>query len=529
MGDKDDLTRLEDLSEYIHELDAEVDSQLEDGSKALDAPPPPPPAIGLDELDSSNDLTESVDETFTSDDDFSSADNDLSLNEDQDLESINEDSFSNDDDFNSEEFSSNDFGGDEFYESSDFSDSSDFEESDDFNNDSFSNDDSNSDFSDPTEPDFQIGSGDFDSTAQFDSQDDTDNDLTSDEQSSFAIAEDNFDSDENFDNQKSLNTLDNNEQPEFSAEDQHNTKDTSDSGIEHDIERETQQEETQAISDEFSTLSPDSSSVVQESFKDVRSFAQHIAYGQVTRGGEPPFTLLIRNINYLDDVEDIKIILKEYGLYTDDNASLIDQSLLQGALILPQLSEFTAIFLANKLRRFSGDIQMGLSDEVHPSKGVNKKFKGLVSKENLLRNMKRSKKSYKEDFNKDAIIISTTPTIDQYDIKEYLGIISADITVSENFFHDNPIEQPNSTEQQEENNSQQMMQEFLSRFTIGTTAYYQEILEDIKNRAYQLGANGVVGLNYSITPLIDFKSGTPDGRYKILATGSAVTIEARSN
>ena len=505
--DKHDLTRLEDLSEYVHELNSEVDSQLEESSGKSDTPPPPP-ALDLNELE------ESAPETPSEFEDETQAD------------------------INTEELS--DFGTDEV-------------EGETFDYTADNLDDATvTDFSEATEPDFQLSSSDISNDEVFSDTDNSDSEFTnidSDFESSEPIStENNFESTEfeagqegdfftNTDNDESISASETEDEFESTSADDEFEPTSAEDDLENGSETELddQQNNEQAsdrsseiddsdtsASTELKSTEAQSSYKAPETFKDVRQFAHNISYGQVTRGGVPPFTLLIKGINFIDDIEDIKIILKEYGLYTDDNKELIDQSLENGTLILPQLSEFTAIFLANKLRRFSGDIQLGLSEEVHPSKGVNKQFKGLVSKENLLRNTRVSKGLTLESVSIDSMIVSTTPTISGQTIQDYLGIVTADVIVPEKFFEDSNIE---SSDEPSENS------EILSTFTIGSSAYYQQLIEQIKIRAVQLKANAVVGLTYTVTPLVNYQDGEKtSSNYKIITTGSAVTlIAAKSN
>ena len=406
--DKNDLTRIEDLSEFVHQLDNDLDSQLDDGGSKGSLPATPVDIDTLDEQESS----------FS--DDFSSTDIEIS------------------------------------------------------------------DLTEPTEPDFQLSSSDLDIV-----------DSSETEEVPFASSIDDFATSSEFNTEEDLNTTDD---------------DFSSPPIEED---EVVIEEVLTVP--TSSTQPPPPISPPETFKDIRQFAHNISYGQVTRAGNPPFTLLIRDISYTDDIEDIKIILTEYGLYTDENKQLVDKSLSNGSLILPQLSEFSAIFLANKLRRFSGDIQLGLSEEIHPSKGVNKQFKGLISKENLLRNTHAGKNLQREQFSINSILLTTTPTIHGQEIRDYLGITTADIIVPEKFFKNDGIHSSNTTSE---------VHDILENFTIGSSSFYHELIEKIKLQAYELGANGVVGVTYIVTPLIQLENSEKTAtNYKIIATGSAVFIQ----
>jgi hypothetical protein len=103
-------------------------------------------------------------------------------------------------------------------------------------------------------------------------------------------------------------------------------------------------------------------------FEEVKNFAQNFSYGQTQVGGNPPFSLIIRNLKYSEEAQDLLIILRELGIVTDQNTENAAKSLELGSMLIPQISEYSAIILAHKLRRFDCDIEVGLSDEVHPPK-----------------------------------------------------------------------------------------------------------------------------------------------------------------
>jgi hypothetical protein len=135
------------------------------------------------------------------------------------------------------------------------------------------------------------------------------------------------------------------------------------------------------------TAAPQIYTNTSEKFEDVKTFAQNFSYGKASLGGgNPPYTIIARNIKYQDDAENILDILSEFGLINDQNRKDTEKAMEFGALIIPQISEYTAIVIAHKLRRFDLDLQVGLSDEVHPSKSGVENPRGLLKKDSLKQN-----------------------------------------------------------------------------------------------------------------------------------------------
>lgn len=122
-----------------------------------------------------------------------------------------------------------------------------------------------------------------------------------------------------------------------------------------------------------------------ENFEDLKKFAESTSISGMGAEGNPSFSVLLKNIRYIEDVNDILSLMKELGLLSDPEEQ-IKQRLMRGHLLVPRISEYAAIFLAHKLRRFDIDIQVGLSDEIHPPKHQETPETGLVSKYTLYQN-----------------------------------------------------------------------------------------------------------------------------------------------
>ena len=186
------------------------------------------------------------------------------------------------------------------------------------------------------------------------------------------------------------------------------------------------EEETTTIEEDFSPMeveaiqedtSRDESAYTNtsEKFEDVKTFAQNFSYGKASvGGGNPPYSIIARHIKYKEEADDILELLREFGVVNAQNEKDTERSLELGSLIVPQISEYTAIVLAHKLRRFDLDLEVGLSDEVHPSKSGESNPRGLLKKDNLKQNRAESLKLSDIDTSIKDIIVTTSSQIPGY-------------------------------------------------------------------------------------------------------------------
>jgi len=570
--DKKDLTRLEDLSEFLHQDDPDVEEKLKQASgwmnesedeaagEDLLAELPDLPPSELEDEDSFEIEEQNVEAEKSQVFDLG----DLSdLEEDQD-ENDNEDNFSSfgedSDNFSGSESDSEDESpslADEdnaFNEETDFSSSSfdfdnneDNEEDEDDNeddyasfgqeNDSFTEDDT------PTQPDFALPD-EFNSTDSeelqenlFESNEDGLDDIEENED----ISEDKVDN--NFDDTDDTDDFNSSYQDETLEEDQaqeteHNSFDLNNS--DHLSSNQSSQVPSTTYSSE------------REDFQELRDFGNAITYGLVKTGGNPPYTLILRNIKYEEDAQDILILLREHGLVTDENESITEQGLQNGHLLISQISEYSAIYLAHKMRRFHVQIRLGLSEQLHPTKSYTHDNKGLVSKYNLRQDRREAMEMERSMVDIEDILISTTTSLDGYDVVQYMKVLSAHYLISqyelENLHknsrpadnqEDNPkyafdnfhqTLQATHLEQSSDTSPENEDENILQQYNLGLEDIYSELADDLRNQAFKIEANAIVGLNYSISPImLTPKHGdSAQMHYKITCTGNAVWISDRA-
>ncbi len=430
-GDKRDLTRIEDLSEYLHEDDAEVDRQLQG-----DLPPTPVADLDLLPDEEESDAlppTPFVDSEDGSEDGNHDESSEANLESSLSFEDSNTDEaldFS--DDGESEAFS---FDADASAEETDF----------------------------PTEFDF------------------------SDESTS--------------ENEK---TAQNNDSYDFA--------DHTDAGLSDDDLKTTSliggKTSTQEVVEKTSSFvessfqhakpSPDFKT---ENFNEVQQYARSLTYGAMTQGGNPPFSIVLRHIKYQEDCEDILIIMRDHGLVNDDSEKEMKRALESGSLLVSQLSEYSAIYLAHRLRRFDLELQLGLSDELHPSKSYGREQERLINRTSLKQNHHESFQASTHSIDLNSIIITTSATLPGQQVLRYLGVITEHALVDEAQLQKLSID----------NNSDE------------TSEIYDLLAQRLKGKVLRKGGNALLGLNYQLTPMAN-SMGDHKIAYKVTCSGTAVFL-----
>ena len=278
------------------------------------------------------------------------------------------------------------------------------------------------------------------------------------------------------------------------------------------------------------TLTPAEQYAHQERFEEVKNFAQNFSYGQIQGGGNPPFSLVIRNLKYAEDAADILIILREFGLITEDNAHDTTKSLELGSLLIPQISEYSAIVLAHKLRRYDCDLEVGLSDEVHPSKSGDTNPRGLINKDSVAQNKKERFKKEDTHSSNDDIMITSLATLDGFVIKKYLGVHTSFTIVDEEELERLKFVQKTTRshtelhqyETDEAISSASAFQDYQDSFEL----LFSDLSDQLKSKAKKVKANALLGLNYQLS-LIPFESSTEGHQnYQLICTATLALVES---
>lgn len=233
-----------------------------------------------------------------------------------------------------------------------------------------------------------------------------------------------------------------------------------------------------------------------ETFEEVKRFAEESSFTGMGVEGNPSFSVLVRNVKFVEDVNDIIVLLKELQLLSDSEEET-RKRLSRGHLLVPRISEFAAVLLTHKLRRFDIDIQMGLSDEIHPPKHHEAPEAGLTSKHSLHQNQSHNFHFDHPKLEVSQVIVSATPTLQGYQVIRYLGVASEHRTVPAEMVED-------------ETNDE-------------VPRYYQELAQKLRAHAVKAHSNAIVGLNYQLTP-IPAEYGGSGHKYRLSCTGNLVWV-----
>lgn len=233
-----------------------------------------------------------------------------------------------------------------------------------------------------------------------------------------------------------------------------------------------------------------------ENFEDLKKFSESSSFTGMASEGNPSFSVLIKNVRFIEDVNDIVTLLKELNLLMDPEEQ-IKGRLMRGTLLVPRVSEYAAIFLAHKLRRFDIDIQVGLSDEIHPPKHQEIPETGIVSKFNLFQNQTHHFHFDDPKLELSQIVVSATSGLEGHQVMKYIGV------ASEHKMLDSHIVEDEGSDE--------------------VPRHYQELAQKLKAHALKAHANAVVGLNYQLTP-IPSEFGISGYKYRLTCTGNLVWV-----
>ncbi|MBT3982572.1 MAG: hypothetical protein HOE90_14535 [Bacteriovoracaceae bacterium] len=241
----------------------------------------------------------------------------------------------------------------------------------------------------------------------------------------------------------------------------------------------------------------------KENLDELKEFANNLLIGDYSAPGNPPFSIIIRNVKYVEDLENIISLLKEHGLVGDENDEQVRSSLKRGSLLLSQLGEFNAIVLTHKLRKYDLDLHMGLGEELHTPQSYSDENKGLIGKRQLFTNTKDSATFSDDKSGIDSIIISSTSSLEGHQIERYIDMATEHLVIDHSEF------------------------EILEAKEDGDKdfgAYYQILAFKLKEKALKLGGNAIVGVAYQISPLVIENDEGIQNKYKLTSVGNIVWV-----
>lgn len=372
----------------------------------------------------------------------------------------------------------------------------------------------------------------------FESQE-TEGDEVSFEESSFDFPTESFESSENSEDEEHAFSLPNESSDESSDESSFDSPLEMDSlaGSEStDFSEEIPQEDSfnESLAPYHAFKQEDSPSA-PERFEDVKTFAQNFSYGKVQGAGNPPFSIIVRHIKFKEDAEHIEDLLREFDLINDKNEADTRKALEYGSIIIPQISEYCAIVLAHKLRRFDLDIEVGLSDEIHPSKEAEGNPKGLLKKDSLKQNKTESFKLSEVDNSIKDVIVSTSSSIPGHVVSHYIGIQTVFAIVDEAELEKLQFVQKSMREKSalydyeaaEENglSSEKAFTDYQNSFTF----LYDDLAQQLKQKAFTQKANALLGLNFQLSPLQFERSHKRVNAYQVTCSATLAVIIKEMN
>ncbi len=465
---KNDLTRIEDLSEFLHQGDDDLDKLLADLDNEEEEASAPQ-GFDDDEEDSYEDEAQveltSFDYETPAESDEGGFDNSSEGDFDEDSAEDSEEDFTNN-----------------------FPQDSQGYDADEDLDEGFENDFEGS-YEDNDENDFE---GNYEDDPSADWQDEEEDHLV--EPLAAPLADDDNSSFSSNDFEAETEA-----EIELSHELDEQTKDDTPHDSGPDIAEETddrtysQPEPTITINDNIKEeiVAAKAQSPSQQDFNEVRDFATNSTFGKVAIGGNPPFSLLLQGIKSEEYDESILAVLNEVGLLAG-NEDLYRTSLETGQLLIAQIGEYSAIYLAGKLRRYCHTIKMGLAHEIHQSSNYDHSDqRGLTSASSATQNKSQAFEKTDLVFKKEEIILSSSHFIPGYLVTHSLGPMQINDKIDANEFDD------------------------IS--SINLIDYFEDTMRE---EAFKKGANAITSIHFTIN-----KQEMNDTNYiLILAHGDYVTL-----
>jgi uncharacterized protein YbjQ (UPF0145 family) len=445
----EDLTRIEDLSEFLHSEDDDFSGLSTDPDMNL------PDGFSAENTDHDDTDFSSLEENFEDAPEDELIDNGDTLSDDftnQEFQSDNDEIGFGDDQIEEESFETG------FDEGSEFGDIESF-------------DDPNEAFSEETSEDVADDFSDFSSE-----------DLSDDE-----------------DNESQLFTDEVGEPEEQAVEELEVKEDVKESLSEPQVEVNAEPPELKSM-EVPATGEPAKPYAPPETFRDLQTFSKNMSYGNLSHEGNPPFSIILKDIKFQEDLDDIIIYLKEFKIHKEEDEQSARKTLSRGSFLIPRLSEYAAILLCHKLRRFELTILMGLTEEITPAKSYSSDDSGLATKNNIYNNRSHNWVFEKKEVTLADILTCNTASAEGYEVQEYLGVATEFAVID--------IQDLSGTEKNEDS-----IQESL----------YSDLVEKLKSHAINKNGNAVVGINYTLTPLVKEHTDSSQ-QYKVTCTGNIVWL-----
>lgn len=254
-------------------------------------------------------------------------------------------------------------------------------------------------------------------------------------------------------------------------------------------------------------------------FNEIQSTAETITYGNLELGNGPPFSVLIKILpEYLkgntgnESVNELKNnvlnMLKDLDLVSEENLKQYANSFQHHHLLISQINEYSAIILVHKLKNFPLHLEMGLSNEIlEPKTYSPSENTGISANQNNESNFVY--KSFKE-FDHNQIHLTTMSDIPNAKKLEFLG----------------PIQTMRVIQEDELGNIPELEAEINLKDLKKGQEHFQSILDDLKKLAIDRGGNSVINIKYQLNPTDNPNSEFAQNLYHLYCYGDLVRVEA---
>jgi uncharacterized protein YbjQ (UPF0145 family) len=242
-------------------------------------------------------------------------------------------------------------------------------------------------------------------------------------------------------------------------------------------------------------------------FSDVKEFGEKISIGHPSIEGAPAFSLLVKSATGKFSDKTVKAI--EAALGSEDfgiRLSDVSIQLSAGKLLVPQISEFAAITLAQKLRDVVDNIEVDLASSIYKSSAADLSHGDdlfLMDAEKYDQRREEIHDMGAEPTNENELFSSNLSELSDFQITRILSAVTASEIVNAEI-----AESPTTSDFE-------MITERLSRALVA--------------RAFKLGAHGVLGISFTLKSIEGYKDTTGKVRraYRLLGTGTAVRARKR--
>tara|TARA_X000000950_G_scaffold278261_1_gene368898 strand:- start:43 stop:1701 length:1659 start_codon:yes stop_codon:yes gene_type:complete len=220
----------------------------------------------------------------------------------------------------------------------------------------------------------------------------------------------------------------------------------------------------------------------------INKFANYAIPKNTRLGGNPPFSVLLKNIKFKNEIKEVLNELETLRLLPQEKTNLFEISLKTGTLLVPQISEHLAISIANKFKHLNLDIEFGLAEEIFQKNTDVNRSRGLPSYYQVFKNnlLNRNIPNY------EHVLIVTSSDLSKYDVINNGNIIH----ISDKLIIDEEEDFSNLKDQLMENLSNHLKKKaYEARFNsvhsikVKEEKLFEGNIEFLKITLYGIGAN----------------------------------------